>query len=353
MTRPHLPAGTLALAACAAVTLALTAPPLAANDLQQADEPVPAAIEGAEPSAERDGGTGLADETNRTGDETADADAAAPIVLRAQILLDRAHFSPGEIDGAWGSNTVRAIEGFQQRHGLEVTGTVDAGTWDKLALDGADPLVAYTLTAADLDGPFVDVPDDMEEKAELERLGYSSALEALGEKFHASPELLQRLNPEAALQVGARWWVPNVADAQLPEGAKVVVDRSDSVVRLLDAGDTVIGQWPATMGSEHDPLPLGEWTIEGVAEDPVFHYNPKLFWDADPAHAKAEVPSGPNNPVGTVWIDLSKEHYGIHGTPEPGNVGKTASHGCIRMTNWSALALARAIGPGTVAVLQE
>lgn len=264
-----------------------------------------------------------------------------------------AHFSPGEIDGEWGGNTARAIEGFQQRHGIEVTGVVDDATWERLGLDTADPLVSYSLTAADVDGPFAEIPEDMEAKAELERLGYSSALEALGEKFHASPELLRQLNPEAELETGARWWVPNVAEPELPQGAKVIVDRSDSVVRLLDADDTVIGQWPATMGSEHDPLPLGEWTIDGVAEDPVFLYNPDLFWDADPAHAKAEIAPGPNSPVGTVWIDLSKEHYGIHGTPEPGTVGKTASHGCIRMTNWSALALARAISPGTVAVLQE
>jgi len=295
----------------------------------------------------------LVEETNRAGPGLVDAGAGLPAILRVQVLLDRAHFSPGEIDGEWGTNTTRAIEGYQRRHGIEVTGTADPATLERLGMDTADPLVSYALTAADVDGPFVEVPEDMEAKAELERLGYGSALEALGEKFHASPDLLRRLNPDAELLAGARWWVPNVAEPELPTGAKVVVDRSDSVVQLLDAEDQVVGQWPATMGSEHDPLPIGEWTIDDVAEDPVFLYNPDLFWDADPAHAKAEIAPGPNSPVGTVWIDLSKEHYGIHGTPEPAGVGKTASHGCIRMTNWSALALARAVSPGMVAVLQE
>ena len=291
---------------------------------------------------------------NEGGDgATVDADSAVPAILRAQVLLERARFSPGEIDGAWGTNTARAIEGFQQRHGLEVTGVVDGPTREKLGLDTASPLLAYTLTAADVEGPFFDIPDDIEAQAELDRLGYASALEALGEKFHASPELLRRLNPEGTLEAGARWWVPNVVDVELPKGEKIVVDESDSLVQLLDGEGTVLAQWPATMGSERDPLPLGEWTVDAVAEDPVFHYNPDLFWDADPDHSEAEIAPGPNSPVGTVWIDLSKEHYGIHGTPEPGNVGKTASHGCIRMTNWSALALARAITPGTVVVLQE
>lgn len=328
-------------------------PPLAhAHGGARADGQEP----GAEVEAAQDREAGLPQlvaEANTPGTDAVDADAGTAPILRAQVLLERARFSPGEIDGAWGSNTVRAIEGFQQRHGLEVTGMVDAATGEKLGLDTVDPVVAYTLTAADVDGPFVEIPGDMEAKAELDRLGYASALEALGEKFHASPGLLRRLNPDAQLQAGARWWVPNVVDVELPKGEKLVVDQSDAVVRLLDGEGTVLGQWPATMGSEHDPLPLGEWTVDGIAEDPVFYYNPELFWDADPSHAKAEVAPGPNNPVGTVWIDLSREHYGIHGTPEPANIGKTASHGCIRMTNWSALALARAIAPGAVVVLQE
>ena len=154
--------------------------------------------------------------------------------------------------------------------------------------------------------------------------------------------------------MGTRIVVPNTAAIAAPaKAAKVVVDKSDSVLSLVDAAGKVYAQYPATTGSSHDPLPIGEWKINGVARDPVFHYNPQLFWDADPSHAKAKIPAGPNNPVGVVWIDLSKEHYGIHGTPEPGRIGKTQSHGCIRLTNWSALAVAGAVAPGTPALLQE
>ena len=162
-----------------------------------------------------------------------------------------------------------------------------------------------------------------------------------GEKFHASPKLLQRLNPGKDFgKAGDRArGAERDADAPVPaKAAKVVVDKSDSTVAMLDDAGKVIAQFPASTGSEHDPLPIGDWKIQGVGQHPKFHYNPELFWDADAKDEKATIAAGPNNPVGVVWIDLSKPHYGIHGTPEPSKVGKTESHGCIRLTNWCALA---------------
>jgi lipoprotein-anchoring transpeptidase ErfK/SrfK len=139
----------------------------------------------------------------------------------------------------------------------------------------------------------------------------------------------------------------------MPPIAEVVVDKSDSTVSLLDAAGSKVAQYPASTGSSHDPLPIGNWTIRGIGRNPTFHYNPKLFWDAKAGDARATLQPGPNNPVGVVWIDLSKDHYGIHGTPEPAHVGKTDSHGCIRLTNWSALDVAQAVKPGMPALLQE
>lgn len=276
-------------------------------------------------------------------------------VLRAQILLDRARFYPGEVDASFGSNTRIAISGFQKNNGLPASGVMDEATWAALNADIEPVLVSYTITEADVAGPFQQIPADMMAQAQLDALGYRDPAEALGEKFHASPTLLAQLNPGRNLgRAGESIVVPNLASAApLAKAARVVVDKSDSTVTLFDAADAIIAQFPASTGSARDPLPLGEWKILGVARNPEFKYNPQLFWDANPAHAKATIPPGPNNPVGVAWVALSKPHYGIHGTPEPSKIGKTQSHGCIRLTNWNVAAMGHAVKPGLPALLQE
>jgi lipoprotein-anchoring transpeptidase ErfK/SrfK len=278
-----------------------------------------------------------------------------PSYLRLQVLLDRAHFSPGEIDGVPGENTRQALRAFRASHALHEQS--DLGPRTLKALEGLEPaptLVPYTVTEDDTRGPFVTVPNELMDQAALPALGYQSTLEALAEKFHVKPALLSRLNRGKDLSnPGVEIQVPNVSDDPPPKAAKIVVSKSRHTLEALNAAGRVIAEYPVTSGSQHDPLPIGNWKVTVISPLPVFHYNPDLFWNAPEADEKAKIQPGPNNPVGVVWIGISKEHYGIHGTPEPSLVGHAESHGCVRLTNWDAAELAKIVAVGAPVIFKE
>lgn len=280
-------------------------------------------------------------------------------MLRAQVLLDRARFSPGVIDGRMGENVRQAIAAFQESQGLPVTGKLDEAVFSALVrTDAAPVLAAYTVTDEDVKGPFAPTPDDLEGQAALPALSYQSALEGLAEKFHMTEDLLTALNPGADFTAaGAVLTVASVADRPFAKGAvaSVKVDKAERAVLAYDAAGKLIAFYPATIGSGDMPAPSGEWAVKGVAAKPTYTYDPsRLTYKAKGgAKGKVVVKPGPNNPVGSVYIALTKDTYGIHGAPEPQEIGKTFSHGCVRLTNWDAEALAAGVKPGVKVAFVE
>ena len=274
-------------------------------------------------------------------------------VLRVEILLARAKFSSGEIDGVFGNNLAHTVVAYRRAHNLPLDPVVDQTVWDLLNADTAPLFVEYTISKADAAGPFAPVPRDMMGKSRLKRLGYESAAEMLGEKFHISPKLLGELNPGLAFdEPGTTLTVPNVLTPPPPKPASLCINATDLTLQGLDATGHILMSYPVSVGSKHDPLPVGQLQIAAVHPNPVYSYDSIHFWDSKGPRSKARVAPGPNNPVGVVWIGLSKNHYGIHGTPSPHLIGRGQSHGCIRMTNWDVTELSGVVAPNLNVVLK-
>ena len=289
-----------------------------------------------------------------------------PLTLKAQVLLDRQRFSPGSIDGRNGDNFTKALDAFAKARGLPAAGRLTPEVWAALAGTSTDPvLVTYTIADGDVKGPFLkEIPKEFEDMAELDSLGYTSAKEELAERFHASPGLLDALNPKAGFEsAGETITVPAARrdpdpstitnrNAVPDKGGKatvvrVEIDKSAHELSAFDAQNHLVAIYPASIGSDEKPAPAGTFAIRAIARDPTYTYDPKYAFKGVRTKEKLTIPAGPNNPVGAVWLDLTADSYGIHGTPEPERVGKTYSHGCVRLTNWDVKDLASLAGKGT------
>ena len=272
------------------------------------------------------------------------------VILKSEVLLDRAGFSPGVIDGKIGTNYQKAVAAFQHANGMHPSGQLDAQTWHCLNATSTEPvLIEYEIQPTDVKGPFnTSIPSSLEKQAALKGLHHTGPQELLAEKFHVEPALLTRLNPKESFKAaGSKILVPNVASKPTQaKVTKVVVSKTERTVRALDGEGKLIAFYPASVGSKERPSPSDTLAIRSVTENPTYRYSPQLNFKGVKAQHSFDIAAGPKNPVGSMWIDLG-DGYGIHGTPAPQNIGKTESHGCIRLANWDATALGKMVRKGT------
>jgi lipoprotein-anchoring transpeptidase ErfK/SrfK len=342
------PTQTQTAAAATPVAQAAPAPPAEPATVVQVTDPAPlAAPASPEPAAPA---SPVATAINQASWPASGAEAKRSALIRAEVLLARARFSPGVIDGQDGGNLKNAVSAFQETHGLAVDGKLSDAVWTALTqADSGPAVVSYAITAEDVAGPFVPViPKEYPDMAKLDRLAYTGPLEALGEKFHMDEALLKALNPGADFgAAGTHILVAAPGPETLPATvAAIEVDKTAGQVRAYGADGLLLASYPATVGSTERPAPIGAYKVKGVARNPTYTYDPSRLTYGDKSMGKLTVKPGPNNPVGVAWIDLSIPTYGIHGAPDPRLVGKTASHGCVRLTNWDIRQLSSAVKPG-------
>lgn len=269
-------------------------------------------------------------------------------ITALQVFLDREGASPGVIDGRMGLNVSKAVHAYEKISGETLDPNNSEDILARLGLDGGLPIMDYTITSADAAGPYVaQIPEDYSKKAALPSMAYTSVTEALGERFHMDENYLKELNP------GKDFTIPGTIVKVINPGAnrsgmvsKIIADKARKQVFAYGPMGELIAAYPASIGSDDTPSPSGIHLVARVAFDPNYTYNPKINFQQGANTKVLTVPPGPNGPVGTVWIALDKPTYGIHGTPDPSRIGKTQSHGCIRLTNWDARELAKMVKPG-------
>ena len=275
-------------------------------------------------------------------------DKSKPEIVALQVFLDRAGVSPGVIDGHMGSNVTKAIYAYEQMTGTKLDPNNTDAILEELRMNGGLPVVNYTITDADAAGPYVaQIPEDYSQKALLPSLAYTTVTEALAERFHMDENFLKEMNPGANFTIpGTVIKVVNPGDNKKGAVAKILADKGRKQVFAYDDAGNLVAAYPASIGSTDTPSPSGIVTVERVAFNPGYTYNPKINFQQGTNDKILDIPPGPNGPVGTVWMALSKPTYGIHGTPDPSRIGRTQSHGCIRLTNWDATELAKMVKPG-------